>query len=324
MTRFSQLRPKLQKPLFRCAIPLLVLAAAILPVSASGKKVIEYKPSVPTPDVSNMPYGEHERQVFDFWKAESETPTPLAFVIHGGSWTGNSKEGPFHSMVDAPQLLEAGISVMAINYRLIKHAGDVKPPVKVCLDDAARSLQFIRSEAVKYNIDPERIFLVGSSAGGASALWLAYHDDLAQPNSADPIARQSTRAYGVAVLRGQTSLDPEQMIEWVPNIKYGGHAFEHKMKFPDFLARRDEFLPWINEYSAYGLVTADDPATYLHYGNPATPGVLEKDPTHSTTFGIKLFERCQEVGVPCELTYTGIPDRKYKNITAYLLELFNQ
>ena len=195
--------------------------------------------------------------------------------------------------------------------------------MKVCLDDAARALQFIKSEAVKYNIDKSRIVLVGSSAGGASALWLAYHDDLAKLDSADPVSRESTRVYAVAVLRGQTSLDPKQMREWVPNIKYGGHAFEDGLKFPEFLARRKEFMPLINQYSAYALLTADDPATYLHYGSAPT-GKLEKDPTHSTSFGIKLFERCQEVGVKCELTYTGIPDRKYKNITEYLLELFKK
>jgi acetyl esterase/lipase len=303
----------------------MALAFVLCPVNiaTAAKQEPVYKDSVPTPDLRNVPYGEHDRQVFDFWKAESETPTPVVFAIHGGSWTGNSKEGPFTGMVDAPQFLKAGISIVAINYRLIKHAGEVTPPVKVCLDDAARALQFIRSNAEEYNIDKSRIALVGSSAGGSSALWLAYHDDLAQPNSTDPVSRESTRVCGVAVLRGQTSLDPKQMIDWVPNIKYGGHAFESGLKFPDFLKRREEFMPLINEYSPYALLTADDPATYLHYGNPPT-GELEKDPTHSTTFGIKLFERCNEVGVKCDLTYTGIPGRKYKNTTQYLLELFDQ
>lgn len=301
------------------------LAFALWPgsVIAAEKKASAYNPSVPVPTLSEIPYGKHERQVFDFWKAESKTPTPLVFVIHGGSWTGNTKEGPFHSMVDATQLLKAGISIVAINYRLIKDANGVVPPVKVCLDDAARALQFIKNEAVKYNIDKSRVVLVGSSAGGASALWLAYHDDLAEPDSPDPVSRESTRVYRVAVLRAQTSLDPKQMKEWIPNINYGGHAFEDGLKFSDFLTRREEFLPLINEYSPYALLTADDPATYLHYGSAPT-GELEKDPTHSTTFGIKLLAHCQEVGVDCDLTYTGIPNRKYKNITQYLLELFNR
>ena len=108
----------------------MVLAFVLYPVNmvAAEKIAPAYKASVPVPTLSELPYGKHERQVFDFWKAESDEPTPLAFVIHGGSWTGNTKEGPFHSMVDAPQLLKAGISIVAINYRLIKHQRTLSCP----------------------------------------------------------------------------------------------------------------------------------------------------------------------------------------------------
>jgi hypothetical protein len=51
---------------------------------------------VPKPTLSGIRYGEHERHVTDFWKAESSEPTPLVFVIHGGGmpsskrWSCNS------------------------------------------------------------------------------------------------------------------------------------------------------------------------------------------------------------------------------------------
>ena len=45
---------------------------------------------VPKPTLAEVRYGEHERHVLDFWKADSETPTPLVFVIHGGGWQGGS------------------------------------------------------------------------------------------------------------------------------------------------------------------------------------------------------------------------------------------
>ena len=80
-----------------------------------GKKE-QYAGSIPQPTLSEVPYGAHQRHVLDFWKADSDKPTPLAFVIHGGGWKNGSKER-LSRFVDAPALLKAGISVVAINYR---------------------------------------------------------------------------------------------------------------------------------------------------------------------------------------------------------------
>ena len=52
--------------------------------SKAGKKE-QCAGSIPKPTLSEVPYGTHERQVLDFWKANSEKPTPLVFVIHGRS-----------------------------------------------------------------------------------------------------------------------------------------------------------------------------------------------------------------------------------------------
>ena len=50
----------------------------------------QYDASIPKPTLSEVKYGDHPRQVIDFWKAESDTTTPLVFVIHGGGWQGGS------------------------------------------------------------------------------------------------------------------------------------------------------------------------------------------------------------------------------------------
>ena len=99
----------------------------------------EYAPSVPKPTKSEIVYGKHDRNILDFWKAESETPTPVAFVIHGGGWKGGSKER-VDRFVDPKALLDVGISVVAINYRYVTN--EENPPVKAPLYDAARALQF--------------------------------------------------------------------------------------------------------------------------------------------------------------------------------------
>ena len=165
--------------------------------SKTGKKE-QYADSIPKPTLSEVPYGTHERHVLDFWKAVSDKPTPLVFVIHGGGWKNGSKER-LNRFVDAPKLLREGISVAAINYRYTSQANGINPPVKVPLYDAARALQFVRSKAAEWNIDKARIAAAGGSAGACTSLWLLYHDDLADPKSDDPIARESTRLYCAAV-----------------------------------------------------------------------------------------------------------------------------
>jgi acetyl esterase/lipase len=218
---------------------------------------------------------------------------------------------------------------VSVNYRFIPQAESqgVVPPVKAPLHDAARALQFVRSKAGEWNIDKQRVGATGSSAGACSSLWLAFHPDLAAPQSDDPIARESTRLWCAAVVRAQTSLDPQQMRAWIPNNNYGAHAFGFKgdaahglSPFDEFFAKRDTILPWIAEYSPYALVRADAPPIYLIYNGPPALGQPQDSPAHSANFGVKLQEKCRSVGVECELAYPGAPDVKHADAKGYLIE----
>ncbi|MEQ8849172.1 alpha/beta hydrolase [Botrimarina sp.] len=241
--------------------------------------------------------------MLDFWMSPAAGPNPLVMVIHGGGWQGGSKER-LHRFVDVTALLDAGVSVAAINYRLMRHAEDVTPPVKAPLMDAARALQFLRLNAERFEIDPNRIGAAGGSAGACSSLWLAFHDDLADPSNPDPVLRQSTRLACAAGLGAQTTLDPKQMVEWTPNSVYGGHAFGKK-DFAQFLADRESLRPWIAEYSPYALVSPGDPPVGVFYNKPPAIGRRQKDPTHTSNFGAMLKERCDAVGVSCDVVYRG-------------------
>jgi acetyl esterase/lipase len=281
----------------------------------------------PTPTLANVPYGTHERQVLDFYQAKSDKPTPLLFFIHGGGWVAGDKKNPG----SLKSCLAAGISVVSINYRYSWQAqlAGVKPPVKAPLEDAARALQFVRSKAKEWNIDKQRIGASGGSAGACSSIWLAMHNDLADPQSSDPIARESTRLWCAAVNGAQTSLDPKELKEWTPNSRYGGHAFgfmdpndlkTRDTRFAEFLEHREEVLPWIKEYSPIEHASADDPPIYMIYATAPALGEPQKDPTHTSNYGVKLQEKLRSLGVPCELVYPGAPDVKHPTIDSYLIE----
>jgi hypothetical protein len=117
----------------------------------------------------------------------------------------------------------------------------------------------------------------------------------------------------------QTTLDPQEMKEWTPNSKYGGHAFG-LAGFPQFLAAREKILQWITEYSPYALVTTDDAPIYMCYPAPPAVGQDQKDPTHTANFGVKLQEKCKTVGIACELAYPDAPGVQHATPQAYLIE----
>lgn len=281
-----------------------------------------------SPTIADVAYGTHERQVLDVWQASAAKPTPVVFHIHGGGWVRGDKR----PVKDLERYLAAGISVVSINYRYSQQAqiAGVEPPVQWPLSDCARALQFVRNKAAEWKFDKARIGATGGSAGACSSLWLAFRDDLADAKNADPVARESTRLWCAAVNIAQTTLDPQQMQEWTPNSRYGGHAFgfmpdpkdlaTRDTQFAQFLAARERVLPWIRLYSPWEHVSADDPPIYLSYTTPPALGKAEKDPTHTANFGVKLQEKLRSVQVPCELVYPGAPDVRHAQIADYLIE----
>jgi hypothetical protein len=152
---------------------------------------------------------------------------------------------------------------------------------------------------------------------------------MAKPDSDDPVARESTRLTAAAVIGAQTSLDPKQLREWMPNMSYGGHAFgfrgegrDRPTEFQMLHEHRDEVLPWIKEYSPYEHAGAGDPPIFLDYPSPDKParfGEEQKDPTHSAVMGLGLQEKLKAAGVEARLSYPGAKDADFANVTDFLL-----
>jgi acetyl esterase/lipase/lysophospholipase L1-like esterase len=291
------------------------------------------------PDKLNVSYGAHERNVMDVWLADSHAPTPCVIFIHGGGWLNGDKS---KGASPAPYLKE-GISYVSINYRFLEQtvidtgseygAGPIQPrgeyqepPVRVPLSDAALALQFIRTNASEWNIDPDRIGLTGSSAGGCASLWLAFHDDMADPGAENPVLRESTRVRCAAVESAQTTLDPLQILEWMPNATYGGHALGYvwdrsdpTVEIRSFLSDRDSVKEWIAGYSPYSLLTKDDPPVFLSYNDTPEKGKKQKDPTHSSNYGALLAEKLDALGITYEFMHAGVQSPRFKNATEFMI-----
>ena len=290
----------------------------------SGKSKSGRKPSF-----DNVKYGENERNVFDIWLADSETPTPLAVFIHGGGFKGGSKEKLKVEKIAA--LLDAGISVAAINYRFV-----TTDPLPTAHHDARRAIQFMRSKADEWNIDTNRVAAFGGSAGAQICMWLAYSDDMADATSDDPVERESTRLLCVATAGGQTSAERDFYIdnilplmgENVPvevlvksfNGENDPEEIRMKMWGADSLEEVDEAT---RKCSALRLISPDDPPIFMSYGMApdAKKPSGDKDRLrgwliHHVVFGTNLKEKADELGVEADLSYPG-SGSKYPSDVAF-------
>lgn len=263
------------------------------------------------PNFAQVAYGNHERQVMDVYTVESPKPAPWVLYIHGGAWQAGDKESVRTFGLD--ELLKSGIAVVTINYRFLSQAqaAGVKYPLEWPTHDARRALQFARMKAAAWNLDSVRVGAAGSSAGAVTALWLALHDEMADPASDDPVGRESTRLWCAAVSSAQTSLDPKQFRAWVPNTSYGAPAFGFPQipgvkpsSFYQYLAARDQLLPVIREYSAYDLVSSDDPPIPLNYFIRRKFGEPAQDSARVDFHGVQFVKRAREIGACAETVYS--------------------
>ena len=272
----------------------------------------------PTPDHANVKYGEHERNVFDLWLAESDKPTPLAIYIHGGGFKSGSKE-KFKS-TELEGLLKAGISVASISYRLVPAVRQPTP-----YHDAQRALQFMRSKAGEWNIDKDRVAVFGGSAGAQICMWLAYSDEMANPDSEDPVERESTRVTCVATSGGQTSMEGKFLEKHMSPIlgeKYSmlevlgrGQSQEEQIagRLLIWNAKTlEEADAGIKKHSALNLISRDDPPIFMRYGmapDAELPdGDLEKLRgwlIHHSFFGVELKKKADSLKVENHLSYRG-------------------
>ncbi len=262
------------------------------------------------PTFANVRYGPHKRNVLDFWQAKAEAPTPVLVCFHGGGFVGGDKSryagGP------ARVLPTQGISVVSANYRFVRGPGAA--PFPAPMHDGARVVQFLRHKAKEWNLDPDRIALMGGSAGACMSIWIALHDDLADPKSNDPVARQSTRVSCVVSFGGQTFLDPRLILKHI-----GGNPTIHPSALPFYGAQsmtdfdKPEFRRLIEEATALNHASKDDPPIMLLYGQRIDDVPLPKTASTSTSihhpmFGKVLKDKLDALGVECHLHYKGKPD----------------
>jgi acetyl esterase len=281
-------------------VSLMALLIIAMPLAACGDESLQStQPVNLNPTYKDVSYGPFERNKIDFWKANTTTPAPVVVAMHGGGFIGGDKAEAEREQSIA-YFLDHGISFASINYRYSTQA-----PYPAPMLDGARAIQFLRSKADEWKIDPKRVAAYGASAGGGISLWLAFHDDLADANSSDAIAHQSTRLTCAAAVGGQTTYDPREIKK-----KVGGRAADHPALLPlyglqteaDFT--RPDLRKTFEDASPINHLSKDDPPVFLLYTEPDKPlhhSAEAGDGIHHPRFGRLLKHRMNSLGIECQL-----------------------
>jgi acetyl esterase/lipase len=263
-----------------------------------GNNPLVSKPNDVDPIYKDVKYGSHPKELINFWQFESNEPVGVLLQIHGGGWMGGKKDE-----VLRPYQLKLGYHIASISYPLVNE-GAVQPAM---LNSALRAVQFLRYKAKEWKIDSSRIVATGGSAGGCSSLLIALHDDIADPQSSDPVKRFSSRIAGAQVAGAQTTMNP-----FVINERIGENTFGNPMPYKPFGAETaEEMMKNWEKYKELALLCSpithlskDDPPLHLFYNvNREFPTSSGSNGIHSPIFGEIMLEACKKIGVECHLQY---------------------
>lgn len=280
--------------------------------------------SLPEPTYGDVKYGPYPRNVLDFYQAKSDEPTPLIINIHGGGFVGGDKRASVNPMA-LRLIMDSGISFASIHYRFVDGKETIFPAPQL---DGARAVQFLRSKAAEWNINPEKVACMGGSAGAGISMWIGFHDDLADPDNEDPVLRQSTRIQAIGTFGGQSTYDPIEIKRLV-----GGRAWEHPSIFKIYgnttaeeaLNPTPERRKLYAETSAITHLTKDDPPLFMVYSEPDGPLPDNARPgqgIHHPNFGRQLKDKMDELGIENVFVYT--PDDRNRNVTREMFEFFRK
>lgn len=220
------------------------------------------------PGGQTIEYGKDALQVLDYWPAEAKK-APLLIFVHGGGWkrgskdnaTGAAKAGHYHGL---------GYAFASINYRLVPDA-----TVESQAQDVADAVAALRGRAAALGFDPDRIVLMGHSAG--AHLVALVGTDMHYFATA---GLKSDAVRGVIPLDGAAYDVPKQMAE-------GGRfmAGTYEQAFGTDPARQKALSP------------------ILHAGQPNAPSflILHVDRADGTAQSEGLAAALRKAGTPVEV-----------------------
>ncbi len=192
----------------RLAAVLLLLVAA-LPLRAGEEPRVQ----------ADVVYGHKDGMALTFDAIRPATPNGSAILwIQSGGWYSLWVDARAWA-VGARAYLDKGYTIF-----IVRHGSAPRYTIPEIAEDVRRSVRFIRMRAKDFGVDPDRLGVLGGSAGGHLALLLATTGDDGDPRAADEVLRQGDRVAAVVALYPPTDIrtwvtDPPEAIRRIPGLK---------------------------------------------------------------------------------------------------------
>jgi acetyl esterase len=231
-----------------------------------------------------------------------EIPSPAVVFLNSGGWNSSPQAPEVKGTPQSHAFNKAGYSTFFVSHRSLHQ---YRWPAQ--LEDVRRAIQFIRSQATAWTVDPGRIAVTGRSSGGHLSMMAAFLPDPGDPRSTDPVKRESSRVQ--AVIQGAGPADLALMARHL--IGKEGNAGGLGSILGQLLGVEKDQLQSLNFYqqlmilSPINYITAESPPVFLQYEGPEG-ATGPNDPrmqweVHSPISGVLLAQRLEDFGVPFEL-----------------------
>jgi acetyl esterase/lipase len=225
-----------------------------------------------TPNITYLTANNWEAKLDVYRRREVATPNRTLIYIHGGGWTGGSKE---QSALSFLPFLHMGWNVVNVEYRLARVS--LAP---AAVEDCLCALRWVYRNAKQYNIDTTRLVVTGNSAGGHLALTTGMIPASAGLDRQCP----GTEELKVAAIINWYGITDVVDLLAGPNMKVYAVTWLSSMSNREEIARRVS------------------PLTYVRAGLPPVLTIHgDADPTVPYTHGVRLRDALEKVRVPNRL-----------------------
>jgi acetyl esterase/lipase len=226
--------------------PVVLLALAACVCSASAPVIGDAQtPARQPPVTTDVVYGHEDGLALTFDVHGPARPNSAGLIsIVSGGWQSSVEMARIFAQA-YPPLIEKGFTVFAV-----RHGSWPRYPLSSIVADMRRSVRFIRQHAKEYGVDPNRIGVFGSSAGGHLALLLGTTGDSGDPSATDPVLRESNRVAAVAA-----NFPPTDLVRWATQ--------QPVFKFTEAEAAQFSPIRFVSPRSAPSLIVHGDADTVV-------------------------------------------------------------
>jgi acetyl esterase/lipase len=254
---------------------LVLVGAVMMQAAPLAGQELSAGVSVPyriAPNITYLTANNFEATLDVYARRDVTTPQPTLIWIHGGGWTGGTKDSALFRFMP---YLEMGWNVVNVEYRLARVS-----PAPAAVEDCLCALRWVIRNADEYNFDIDKIVVSGSSAGGHLALTTGMI-----PASAG-LDRQCP---------GTEELKVAMIVDWfgitdVADLLEGANMKTYAVQWLGSLTNRVE------------VAKRASPLTYVRAGLPPVIAIHgDADPTVPYNHSVRLQSALQKAGVDTEL-----------------------